>query len=73
MKHQISMWYSKNLQINKMKEMNNGNFSDVAKSIMKIFIVEHCHMHKIDSTDRSIISQLLGLKRQNLLHRPTNK
>lgn len=68
-KHHILMWYCKNLQIRELSQMNEPQFSEVAKDIIRLLVIQHCRMHKIDYTDRSKITNLLNVKRQALLPR----
>ena len=68
------MWYCKNLQIRELSQMNEPQFSEVAKDIIRLLVVQHCRMHTIDYTDRSKITNLLNVKRQALLpHSINNK
>lgn len=55
-KHHILMWYCKNLQIRELSQMNEPQFSEVAKDIIRLLVIQHCRMHKIDYTDRSKIT-----------------
>ena len=47
-KHGSFMWYSKNVQIDEIsKEINTPNFSDTARNIMRILILNHCRVETV--------------------------
>ncbi|MDR2554660.1 MAG: hypothetical protein LBC64_04455 [Fibromonadaceae bacterium] len=61
LKHGIFMWYGKNLQLDNIKrELEEKDFSETAKKVMRFLIVEHCSMHKISSRERQKIEEFLG-------------
>ena len=66
-KHNILMWYCKNIQIRELSQINDPQFSEVAKDIIRILVVQHCRMHNIDHADRSKIAELLSIKRRAIL------
>lgn len=70
-KHNILMWYCKNLQIRELSQINGPQFSEVAKDIVRILVVQHCCMHNIDYADRSKIAELISVKRQAILPHST--
>ena len=47
--HGIKMWYDKNVNLDKMADkISEKNFSKTAEHLLKIKLVEHCKMHKIE-------------------------
>lgn len=67
-KHGTLMWYCKNLQIdNIVKEMNEADFSETAKTVMQHLIVNHSSMHKIDYKDKQKIQNKLKIPAKKLL------
>ena len=67
-KHGILMWYNKNLRVNDIKNADkSGEFSEIAKTIMKHMIVDHCRIHPIDFKDRQKVEQQLDIPRKKLL------
>ena len=67
-KHGILMWYKKNLQINEFaKRINEKDFSEIAKRVIKLMVVNHCSLHSIDYKDRQRIKNILGISEKNLL------
>ncbi|MDZ7741658.1 MAG: hypothetical protein U5Q03_07890 [Bacteroidota bacterium] len=47
--HEIKMWYDKNVKLNEMADkISEKDFSKTAKRLLKIKVVEHCRMHKIE-------------------------
>ena len=66
-KHGILMWYKKNLRIDEIKEgIELGDFSEIAKNIIRHNIVDHCLFHPIKHDDRHKVVQHLGIKRNRL-------
>ncbi len=62
------MWYNKNLQINNIiKRIDEGDFSEIAKRVMKFMIVNHCSMHTIGFKEKQIIQNKLGIPSKKLL------
>lgn len=67
-KHGILMWYNKNLQVDTIsKKIEEDDFSNIAKRIMKFLIVDHCSMHKIDFKERQKIEQKFRIPSKKLL------
>lgn len=67
-KHGSLMWYNKNLRVNDIKNADkSGDFSEIAKTIMKHMIVDHCRIHPIDFKDRQKVEQQLDIPRKKLL------
>jgi len=59
-KHKILMWYNKNLEINEIgKRINEKVFSEVARKLINLIIVEHCTLHPIKYKDRQRIESVL--------------
>jgi len=67
-KHGILMWYNKNLQTeNIAKKINEDNFSETAKKVMRFMIVNHCSMHKVKFDEKQKIENKFGISTQKLL------
>ena len=67
-KHGTLMWYNKNLRVNDIKNADKSDkFSEIAKTIMKHMIVNHCRIHPIDFKDRQKVEQQLDIPRKKLL------
>lgn len=67
-KHGVSMWYDKNLQIDTITDkLKENEYSEISKKIMKFIIVDHASMHVIDYKDKQRIADKLGIPTQNLL------
>ena len=67
-KHGILMWYTKNLQIDKIVgRIDDEDFSDVAKRVIKLIIVNHCSLHPINYRDRQKIENKLRIPAKKLL------
>jgi len=67
-KHGILMWYNKNLRINELaKRINEKDFSEIAKRIIKLMVVNHCSLHSINYKDRQRIENKLGIPARKLL------
>jgi hypothetical protein len=61
-KHGILMWYDKSLQIDNIaRKIKEDSFSETARGIMKLMIVNHCAMHSIDFKKRQQIENKLGI------------
>jgi len=74
LKHGILMWYNKNLQIDNItKIIDEDNFSEITKKIMKFMIVNHCSMHSIDFRDKQKIEHKLGIPSQKMLMQQAKK
>ncbi len=71
----IRMWYSKNLRVDEIvKRIENNDFSKTAENLMKIKVVEHCRMHKIDYKDLQKIEQKLNIpSKKMIVEREKNK
>lgn len=60
--HGIKMWYAKNLRIDEIAErMEMKDFSKTARALMKLKVVEHCKLHKIDYADLVKIEKKLNI------------
>jgi hypothetical protein len=69
-KHGILMWYKKNLQINEFaKRINKNDFSEIAKRVIKLMVVNHCSLHLIKHKGRQQIINVLGIPERKLLTR----
>ena len=67
-KHGILMWYNKNLQVDNIaKKIDKDGFSDIAKKVMKIMVVNHCSMHKIGFKEKRKIENKFGISSKKLL------
>jgi len=66
--HGILMWYKKNLRINDITgRINEKDFSEIAKRVLKLMIVNHCSLHPIHYKDRQRIENKLGIPAKKLL------
>jgi hypothetical protein len=69
-KHGILMWYNKNLQIDKIAErISKKDYSEIAKRIIKLMIVNHCSLHRIYYRDKQQIENKLGIPAKKMLTR----
>ncbi len=67
-KHGIFMWHGKNLQIDNIaSEIENDDFSETAKKVMRYLVVNHCSFHKIDFRNKQRIESKLGIPGKQLL------
>ncbi|MCK5522018.1 MAG: TIR domain-containing protein, partial [Thiomargarita sp.] len=67
-KHGILMWYAKNLQVDSIaKKLDGGDFSDVAKKMMKYQVVNYCSMHKVGFKEKQRIENKFGISRTKML------
>jgi hypothetical protein len=67
-KHGIFMWYNKNLQINNIADkISHDGFSEIAKQIIRLMVVNHCALHKIGFKERQKAEKKLGIPSQRLL------
>jgi nucleoside-triphosphatase THEP1 len=67
-RHGMLMWYNKNLQIdNIIKKIDEDDFSETTKKVMKFMIVNHCSMHSIDFKEKQKIEHKFGVPSQRLL------
>jgi energy-coupling factor transporter ATP-binding protein EcfA2 len=73
--HGIKMWYDKNVRLNEMAErISNKDFSKTAERLLKIKVVEHCRMHKIDFKKLKEIEDKLSIPATKMLaERAKNK
>ena len=61
-KHEILMWYNKNLQINEIAErINEKDFSKIAKKTIELMVVDYCSLHQINFRDKQRITDKLGI------------
>ncbi|RSD34432.1 MAG: Toll-interleukin receptor [Methanohalophilus sp.] len=67
-KHGILMMYHKNLRINDLSQAYNDNeFSEAAKKTIKLMIIDHCSLHKVDYRDRQSVQNKFGIPSMELL------
>jgi len=67
-KHGILMWYNKNLQVDTIaKKIEENDFSNIAKKIIKFMIVDYCSMHKINFRERQKIEKKFLIPSKKLL------
>jgi len=73
--HGIKMWYDKNVKLNVMAErISEKDFSKTAERLLKIKVVEHCRMHKIDFKKLKEIEDKLSIPATKMLaERARNK
>lgn len=73
--HGIKMWYDKNVKLNEMADrISEKDFSKTAERLLKIKVVEHCRMHKIDFKKLKEIEEKLHLPAiKMLVERARNK
>lgn len=66
--HGIKMWYDKNVKLNEMADrISEKYFSKTAERLLKIKVVEHCRMHKIDFKKLKEIEEKLHLPATKML------
>jgi hypothetical protein len=67
-KHGILMWYSKNLQIDNIADrIDDNDFSETAKRIMRFIIVNHCSLHPIGYKEKQRVENKLKIPSQRLI------
>ena len=67
-KYGILMEYNKNIPIKELKKrINEKDFSDIAKKIIKLMVVNHCSLHPIKYRDRQRIASQLDIPEKKLL------
>ena len=73
--HGIKMWYDKNVKLNEIAErISEKDFSRTAERLLKIKVVEHCRMHKIEFKKLKEIEEKLHLPATKMLaERARNK
>lgn len=73
--HGIKMWYDKNIKLNEIAErISEKDFSKTAERLLKIKVVEHCRIHKIDFKKLKEIEDKLHLPATKMLaERARNK
>lgn len=60
--HGILMWYTKNLQIEKIAEkFREKDFPETAKRVMRFMIVNHCALHQVGYKDKQRIENKIGI------------
>ena len=71
----IKMWYSKSIKVDDIvQRIGKEDFSRTAENLMKMKVVEHCRMHKIDYKDLQKIEQKLHIPTKKMLvEREKNK
>jgi hypothetical protein len=58
----VMMWYSKVVDIDSIaKRIEQGDFSEVAKKVIKFMVIDHCSMHSIRYDERQKISSKLEI------------
>ena len=66
--HGIFMWFSKNLRLDDIIDgIDSKDFSEIARTIAKHQVVDHCRLHRIDYRRRQRIATKLKLSDVNLL------
>ena len=66
--HGILMSYTKNIQTdNIVRLLEKKNFSEIATRIMKLMIIIHCSLHKINYRDKQKIQNKLKISTRKLL------
>jgi hypothetical protein len=73
--HGIKMWYDKNVKLNDMADrISQKDFSKTAERLLKIKVVEHCRLHKIDYKKLKEIEKKLHIPATKMLaERARNK
>lgn len=73
--HGIKMWYDKNVKLNEISDrISEKDFSKTAERLLKIKVVEHCRMHKIEFKKLKEIEEKLHLPATKMLaERAKNK
>lgn len=73
--HGIKMWFDKNVKLNEMADrISEKDFSKTAERLLKIKVVEHCRMHKIEFMKLKEIEEKLHLPATKMLaERARNK
>lgn len=67
-KHGILMWYNKNLQLDSIiGSINDKQFSEISKKILRRLIIRHASMHIIDYKERQKIQSKLNIPSDRLL------
>jgi archaellum biogenesis ATPase FlaH len=62
-KHGVLMWYNKNIQSeNISKKINEENFSETAKKVMRCMIVNYCSLHSVNFKEKQRLSEKLNIK-----------
>jgi hypothetical protein len=69
-KHGILMWYNKNIKIDEIAErIRLKDFSQIAKRVMELMVVNHCSLHLINYKDIQKIENKFGIPAKKLLTR----
>ena len=64
-KYGVNMWYCKNLPIEKIsKKMNEKDFSEIAKEIIKYLVINHIALHEFNYKDLQKIKQAFNLPQE---------
>nr|VFK60587.1 MAG: TIR domain-containing protein [Candidatus Kentron sp. TC] len=67
-KHGISMWYSKTLQIDDIAErIGKDDFSEITRKMIRFMIVDHVSMHKFSFKEKQRIEKKFGIPSRRLL------
>jgi len=67
-KHGILMWYNKNVRIDDIaKGIDEDDFSEIARKVMRFMIVNHCSMHSLGFKEKQKIEHKLGIPSEILL------
>ena len=69
-KHGILIGYNGNVQIKKLnKGIYNKDFSEIAKRVTKLMVINYCSLNQVNYRDRQKIESLLEVPAKNLLPR----
>lgn len=67
-KHGISMWYNKNLQVDDIKErIEKDDFSEITRRMIRFMIVNHASMHVLNFEEMQRIESKFGISSRRLL------
>ena len=67
-KHGTSMWYNKNLRLEKiLKDLKGIDISLTANEMLKYLIVHHCMLHNIDLNDKNKLQETFRISKKALL------
>nr|VFJ94586.1 MAG: hypothetical protein BECKLFY1418B_GA0070995_106016 [Candidatus Kentron sp. LFY] len=67
-KHGISMWYNKNLQIDDIAErIKENDFSEITRRIVRFMIVDHASMHVLNFEEMQRIESKFAISSRSLL------
>jgi len=67
-KEKILMWYLKNIKIDKIsKRIDEGDFSEIAKKVLRFMVVEYNALHPINYKDKQKLENKLKIPAKTLL------